>query len=77
MSTGTGNHKDLPARPPVLSKSNPGEPLYLYLSAGPLVVGAALIRDEAGVQMPVYYVSQVLKDAETRYPNLEKFAFAW
>ena len=26
--------------------------------------------------MPVYYVSQVLKDAETRHPNLEKFAFA-
>ncbi|XP_074337090.1 uncharacterized protein LOC141674268 [Apium graveolens] len=28
------------------------------------------------MQSPIYYVSQVLKDAETRYPNLEKFALA-
>ncbi|XP_063938044.1 uncharacterized protein LOC135147920 [Daucus carota subsp. sativus] len=64
------------SKPPILTKALPGEPLYLYLSAGPLAVGAALIREEAGQQKPVYYVSQVLKDAETRYPNLEKFAFA-
>nr|XP_017227831.1 PREDICTED: uncharacterized protein LOC108203420 [Daucus carota subsp. sativus] len=64
------------SKPPILTKALPVEPLYLYLSAGPLAVGAALIREEAGQQKPVYYVSQVLKDAETRYPNLEKFAFA-
>nr|XP_017221119.1 PREDICTED: uncharacterized protein LOC108197890 [Daucus carota subsp. sativus] len=64
------------SKPPILTKALPGEPLYLYLSAGPLAVGAALIREEDGQQKPVYYVSQVLKDAETRYPNLEKFAFA-
>lgn len=41
-----------------------------------MAVGAALIREQEGEQRPVYYVSQVLKDVETRYPNLEKFAFA-
>ena len=64
------------AQPHILSKANPGEPLYLYLSAGPLAVGAALIREESGIQKPIYYVNQVLKDAELRYPNLEKFAFS-
>ncbi|XP_017239647.2 uncharacterized protein LOC108212431 [Daucus carota subsp. sativus] len=64
------------AKPPILTKAQPGKPLYLYLSAGTQAIGAALIREESGQQKPVYYVSQVLKDSETRYPNLEKFAFA-
>ncbi|KAL8108608.1 hypothetical protein AgCh_024904 [Apium graveolens] len=63
-------------QPPVLTKAQLGEPIYLYLSAGAQAVGAALIREENGRHQPVYYVSQVLKDAETRYPRLEKFAFA-
>ncbi|XP_074323812.1 uncharacterized protein LOC141660721 [Apium graveolens] len=61
---------------PILSKAKPGEPLYLYIAAGERAVSSALIREENGTQTPVYYVSQVLKDAETRYPNLEKFALA-
>ncbi|XP_074374043.1 uncharacterized protein LOC141714422 [Apium graveolens] len=43
---------------------------------GPQAIGAAPIREESGRQQSVYYISQVLKDAETRYPRLEKFAFA-
>ncbi|XP_074351247.1 uncharacterized protein LOC141690350 [Apium graveolens] len=61
---------------PVLSKAKPGEPLSLYITAGPKAVSSTLVREEGGTQSPVYYVSQVLKDAETRYPNLEKFALA-
>ncbi|XP_074347465.1 uncharacterized protein LOC141686323 [Apium graveolens] len=62
--------------PPVLSKAKPVEPLSLYIAAGPKAVSSALVREEGGVQSPIYYVSQVLKDAETRYPNLEKFPLA-
>ncbi|XP_074346833.1 uncharacterized protein LOC141685638 [Apium graveolens] len=64
------------SQPPVLTKAQPREPIYLYLSAEAQAVGATLIREENGTQQPVYYVSQVLKDAEIRYPRLEKFAFA-
>ncbi|XP_074337280.1 uncharacterized protein LOC141674475 [Apium graveolens] len=62
--------------PPTLSKAKPGEPFYLYIAAGERAVSSALIREENGSQSPEYYISQVLKDAETRYPNLEKFALA-
>ncbi|XP_074369759.1 uncharacterized protein LOC141711256 [Apium graveolens] len=62
--------------PSVLSKAKPGEPLSLYIAAGPKAVSSALVREEGGTQIPVYYVIQVLKDADTQYPNLEKFAMA-
>ena len=62
--------------PPLLTTASPSEPLSLYLSASNAAVGAVLIKDEGGRQQPIYYVSQVLKDAETRYPSVEKFAYA-
>ena len=62
--------------PPLLTIASPSEPLSLYLSASNAAVGAVLIKDEGGRQQPIYYVSQVLKDAETRYPSVEKFAYA-
>lgn len=54
----------------------PKEPLYVYLAVSSLEVGAVLIRESGGSQFPTYYVSHVLRDAEIRYPNLEKFAYA-
>lgn len=40
--------KEYLSKPPVLTKAQPGEPLYMYLSAGTLAVGATLIREDAG-----------------------------
>ncbi|KAL5547069.1 hypothetical protein UlMin_006756 [Ulmus minor] len=37
---------------------------------------SALIREEEGVQWPIYYTSKSLLDAETRYPEVEKLALA-
>ncbi|XP_077236546.1 uncharacterized protein LOC143878110 [Tasmannia lanceolata] len=54
----------------------PGEELILYLSAGPLTVAAVLIREEHNQQKPIYYVSKVLHDAETRYQRVEKLVYA-
>ena len=39
-------------------------------------MSAALVREEEKVQRPVYYASQALRDAEERYPPMEKLAFA-
>ena len=61
---------------PLLSPSQPGEELFLYLAVSPATVSAALIRKEEKVQKPVYYASRALHGAEERYPPMEKLAFA-
>ena len=68
--------KEYLSNPPLLAKPQPGEILLLYLSATDRVVSAALVKEEAKQQKPVYFVSHVLRDAETRYPPLEKVALA-
>ena len=47
----------------------------MYLTVTEHAVSAVLLRDP-GVQMPVYYVSKTLVDAETRYLPLEKLVLA-
>lgn len=61
--------------PPLLSQTLNGEPLYLYLAASPTAVSSALIREDEGVQKPVYYTSRALRGAEARYPQIERLAF--
>ena len=61
---------------PLLSPSVLGEELYLYLAVTPHAVSSALIREEGRVQKPVYYTSRALREAEARYPQIEKLAFA-
>ena len=61
---------------PLLSPSQPGEELFLYLAVSPAAISAALIREEEKVQKPVYYASRALRGAEERYPPMEKLAFA-
>ncbi|KAK3004136.1 hypothetical protein RJ639_018990 [Escallonia herrerae] len=41
-----------------------------------VAVSAVLVREEDGVQKPIYYVSKVLQDVEKRYPKIEKTALA-
>ena len=53
-----------------------GEVLYLYLAISDHAVSSVLIREENEPQMPIYYMSKILLDAETRYLQLEKLALA-
>ncbi|KAK3007885.1 hypothetical protein RJ639_013715 [Escallonia herrerae] len=62
--------------PPLLSKPFPGEDLLIYLSVTEVAVSTVLIREKNGVQKPIYYVSKVLQDVETRYPKIDKIALA-
>ena len=39
-------------------------------------MSATLIREEGTRQLPVYYVSQAFQGAKSRYPRIEKIAFA-
>ncbi|XP_075675219.1 uncharacterized protein LOC142644517 [Castanea sativa] len=62
--------------PPLLSPSMPGEELFLYLAVSSAAVSATLIREEGKVQRPMYFISRALREAEERYPQMEKLAFA-
>ncbi|XP_031106330.1 uncharacterized protein LOC116010979 [Ipomoea triloba] len=61
---------------PPLAKPEKGEVLYLYLGISQAAISSVLVRDDAGVQRPVYYVSRALRGAELRYSPTEKAIFA-
>ncbi|KAK8918768.1 hypothetical protein KSP39_PZI021391 [Platanthera zijinensis] len=61
---------------PLLQGPKEGEDLFLYLGARAEALSSVLVREEGKRQLPVYYVSRVLRKAELRYPILEKLAFA-
>jgi hypothetical protein len=67
--------------PPVMTPPIPKETLLLYISATTNVVSTVLVaeREEEGqdylVQRPVYYMSEVLTDAKTRYTQPQKLLY--
>ncbi|XP_074321914.1 uncharacterized protein LOC141659079 [Apium graveolens] len=62
--------------PPVLTRPLTIEPLRVYLSASDETVAAVLVRVDEGKDIPVYYISHSLRDAEIRYPQVEKLVYA-
>ena len=64
--------KNYLSNPPLLTKPDPGESLYLYLAVSEQAVSAVLVKEQNGDQNPIYYVSKSLLDAETRYSHLRK-----
>ncbi|KAH9715068.1 hypothetical protein KPL71_020894 [Citrus sinensis] len=70
------NLKQYLQQAPLLSTPRDGDKLYLYLAGSDRAVSSVLVREEEGVQYPIYYTSKALLDAETRYPPLEKWALA-
>ena len=53
--------------PPIMSSPAADEVLYAYIAMAPHVVSLVLIREDNGLQRPVYYVSKSLHEAEVRY----------
>jgi len=64
------------SQPPVLSRLNPSEILYLYLSVSSDAVSAVLIMETPEGQKPTYFTSKALQGPKTRYQKIEKVALA-
>ncbi|XP_013607985.1 PREDICTED: uncharacterized protein LOC106314700 [Brassica oleracea var. oleracea] len=60
--------KSYPTTPPLQSK-----PLLAFSE---LAVSAVIVHEEENKQLPIYYESKALLDAETHYSHLEKLALA-
>lgn len=68
--------KEYLARPPIMSSLDADEVLFAYIAVASHVVSLVLIREDNGMQRPVYYVSKSLQKAETRYLPLERAILA-
>ncbi|CAL8992338.1 unnamed protein product [Prunus brigantina] len=64
------------SRAPLLSTPLPGETLVIYLSVSASALSSVLIRQPNGIELPIFYMSHALQDAEQRYPQLEQLAYA-
>ena len=52
------------------------EVLYAYIAVAFHAVSLMLIREDNGLQRPVYYISKSLHEADIRYSPLEKAILA-
>ncbi|GKV17105.1 hypothetical protein SLEP1_g27649 [Rubroshorea leprosula] len=62
--------------PPLLTKVEEGEILYLYLEISDTTISSILVREMGKQQRPVYYVNKVLQGIELRYSIAEKATLA-
>jgi len=68
--------KEYLINPSFLSRSTEDEILYLYLAVSPSAVSSALVREDSGIQKPVYFSSRTLHGVDERYHRIEKLSFA-
>lgn len=58
---------------PILARPELGKRLWVYFAALKGVVSSVMIQHEGPMLKAIYFVSQLLKDAECRYYELEKW----
>jgi hypothetical protein len=65
---------------PILVPPKDGETMLLYVAATPIIVSLVLVVEhqakKSAKQHPMYFVSEVLHDARSMYPNIQKLLYA-
>ncbi|GAA0143735.1 hypothetical protein LIER_35799 [Lithospermum erythrorhizon] len=62
--------------PQLLARLVAGDILQLYLAVSESALSSILILEKEKIQRPMYYVSQVMRGIEIRYPLTEKLVYA-
>lgn len=60
----------------VLSALEPGEELYLYMAHSDVVMSGELFREQNGKQLPIFYISRMMIEAEKQYGAMEKLVLS-
>jgi hypothetical protein len=60
------------SKPPVLVPPQQDRPFYMYLSVGDTSIASVVIQIHDNKERVVFYLSRMMLDAETRYPDIEK-----
>ena len=60
------------SQPPIMSRPEVDEVLFAYIVVASHAISLVLVQVNSGMQMPIYYVSKSLHEAEVRYLPLEK-----
>ncbi|GJY01795.1 reverse transcriptase domain-containing protein [Tanacetum coccineum] len=68
--------KKLIAELPMLTAPKEKEELIMYLAAAKEAIGAVLMTERDGKQMPIYFVSRALQGPEVNYTPMEKLTLA-
>jgi hypothetical protein len=55
------------ASPPILTRPEKGNTLYLYLAVSDKALSSALVQEIKGEEKPIYFVSRTFKGAEAKY----------
>ena len=64
-------------KPPILFTPSMNKNMRLYIVASDTTIGSVLAQeDDSGVERPIYYLSRILIDVETRYNMIENCAYA-
>ncbi|GJR43663.1 reverse transcriptase domain-containing protein [Tanacetum coccineum] len=69
--------KQLIAELPMLAAPMEKEELIVYLAATKETVSAVLMTEREAKQMPIYFVSRVLRGPEVNYTSMENLALVW
>ncbi|KAK2397192.1 hypothetical protein QL285_058795 [Trifolium repens] len=70
------NLKTFLVLPPILTRPEKGNTLFLYLVVSDKALSSALVQEIKGEEKPIYFVRRTFKGAEAKYQKIEKLSLA-